>query len=95
MSKADKGFQPPTLEQRQALAKYQKDFRKALPHITQLATDAKTYYDTFMNAPAWAIADNPKAEGEQRNPQAWTVGHAKVNYVDHIETTNNEGTQSK
>jgi hypothetical protein len=86
MSKSDNKIQV-TPEQREALGQYQRDFRAALPHIAELAT--------AVDAPVWNIVQNPKPEGAQDKPQLWSVGHAKVNYVDHIETTNDEGTQGK
>jgi hypothetical protein len=96
MSKNRKGFQAPNAEQRAAILKYQKDFAKAAPAIVELARDAKGYYDTFMGAPNWAIRDNPKPDEPQEDkPELWTVGHAQVNYVDHIKTTNDEGAQDK
>jgi hypothetical protein len=94
MSKSDKRIQV-TPEQREALGKYQRDFRAALPHIAELATAAKNMHQALVDAPVWNIVQNPKPEGAQDKPQLWSVGHAKVNYVDHIETTNDEGTQGK
>lgn len=94
MSKRDSKIQV-TAEQREALGKYQKDFRKALPHITELAQSAKNMHQALIDAPLWSINQNPRPEGTQDKPELWTVGHAKVNYVDHIETTNIEGTQQK
>jgi hypothetical protein len=84
-----------TPEQREALGQYQRDFRKALPYITELAQSAKQMHQALVDAPMWSIVQNPKPEGAQDKPELWSVGHAKVNYVDHIETTNDEGTQTK
>jgi hypothetical protein len=84
-----------TPEQREALGKYQKDFQAALPHITELARSAKAMHQAIVDAPLWRVVENPKPEAAQDKPELWSVGHAKVNYVDHIKTTNDEGTQEK
>lgn len=94
MSKRDKKIQV-TPEQREALDQYQKDFRKAAPQIAELASAAKGMHQALLDAPLWSVVENPKPEGHQDKPELWTVGHAKVNYVDHIKTTNDEGTQQK
>jgi hypothetical protein len=39
----------------------------------------------------WRVVDTPKPD-EAEEPKMWSVGHAKVNYVDHIE---HEGIQDK
>lgn len=79
-------------EQRQALGKFQKDFKTALPHMQQLANTAKALHEHMISAPVHRIVDLPKPEDAAEESQEWTVGHAQVNYVDHIET---EGTQDK
>lgn len=94
MSKRDSKIQV-TGEQRAALEQYQKDFRKALPHITELAVAAKNMHKALVDAPLWSVVQNPKPDGTQDKPELWSVGHAKVNYVDHIKTTEDEGTQPK
>lgn len=85
-----------TPEQREALGKYQKDFMAAAPHIAELATAAKQMHQAIVDAPLWRVVENPKPDAAQdKPPELWSVGHAKVNYVDHIKTTNDEGTQDK
>lgn len=84
-----------TPEQREALGKYQRDFKAAMPHITELATAAKGMHDALLGAPLWRVTEAPKPEGLQPKPELWSVGHAEVNYVEHIKTTNDEGTQQK
>lgn len=80
-----------TDEQRAALARYQKDFQKALPQIQELAQTAKAVHQSMIDAPVWRIVDTPKPD-DAPEPKPWTVGHAQVNYVDHIE---HEGAQDK
>jgi hypothetical protein len=86
---------PVTAEQREALDKYQRDFNRALPHITELATAAKNMHQAMVDAPVWSVNQVPRPEEQQGKPELWSVGHAKVNYVDHIKTANDEGTQDK
>jgi hypothetical protein len=76
-------------EQRAALDKFQKDFQTAMPHMAAMAQTAKQLHHSMINAPVWRIVDTPKPD-EVEDPQMWSVGHAKVNYVDHIK---HEGTQ--
>ena len=78
-------------EQRAALRKFQQDFQTAMPQLQHLAQTAKAVHQSMIDAPFWRIVDTPKPD-EAEQPEMWTVGHAKVNYVDHIET---EGTQDK
>jgi hypothetical protein len=78
-------------EQRAALGKFQKDFKTAMPHMVELAEAAKRVHQAMIDAPMWRVVDTPKPD-EAEEPKMWSVGHAKVNYVDHIE---HEGTQDK
>jgi hypothetical protein len=78
-------------EQQAALGKFQKDFKTAMPHMVAMAQAAKRLHQAMVDAPMWRIVDTPKPD-EVEEPQMWSVGHAKVNYVDHIE---HEGTQDK
>lgn len=94
MSQRDKRIRV-TPEQREALGRYQRDFRAALPYIAELAGDAKAMHQAMIDAPLWRVLENPKPEGVQDKPEVWSVGHAEVNYVDHIKTSNDEGTQQK
>jgi hypothetical protein len=78
-------------EQRQALGKFQKDFQTAMPHMAQLAQAAKRLHQSMIDAPLWRVIDTPKPD-DAPEPEVWSVGHAQVNYVDHIK---HEGTQDK
>jgi hypothetical protein len=79
-------------EQHQALGRFQKDLKTALPHMQQMAQDAKRMHQAMIDAPVWRVMDNPRPEDAQKEPELWSVGHAKINYVDNIKT---EGTQEK
>lgn len=82
-------------DQQQALGKFQKDLKTAMPHMVEMATAAKRLHQGMLDAPFWRVMDGPRPD-EAEEPQEWTVGHAQVNYVDHIKTTmDNEGTQEK
>lgn len=78
-------------EQQQALGKFQKDLQTAMPHMIDMAKTAKRLHQNMLDAPVWRVVETPKPD-EVEEPQMWSVGHAKVNYVDHIE---HEGTQEK
>lgn len=80
-------------DQKLALGKFQKDFTRAMPHMVGMAQAAQRIHQDMVNAPNWRIADTPKPD-EIPEPKMWSVGHAKVNYVDHIDTVS-EGTQGK
>jgi hypothetical protein len=75
-------------EQRAAVAKFRKDVEKVLPHMKTMGQVAKQVYQEFINAPTWHLAEAPKPPGFEDPPsQQWSVGHAKINYVDHIKTS--------
>lgn len=78
-------------QQREALGKFQKDLQQALPHMQGMAKTAMTLHQAIIDAPVLRVVDTPKPEGVPE-PELWSVGHAKVNYVEHIE---HEGTQDK
>jgi hypothetical protein len=78
-------------EQQQTLGKFQKDLKTAMPHMVAMAQAAKRLNQAMIDAPMWRVVDTPKPD-EIEEPQMWSVGHAKVNYVEHIE---HEGTQDK
>lgn len=73
-----------TGEQKSALGKFQKDFQTALPHMQQMARTAQELHRNMIDAKVWKIQDVPKPP-EAPEQQLWSVGHAQVNYVDHIE----------
>ena len=79
-------------QQRETLSKFQKDFQTALPAMNELAQTAKAMHEAMIHAPGWQIMENEKPDAPVQPPGMWSVGHAKVNYVDHIET---EGAQDK
>lgn len=93
MTKRDNNINKLDGDQRRTLGKFQKDFNQAMPHIIGLAQTAQRIHQDMVNAPNWRIADTPKPD-EISEPKMWSVGHAKVNYVDHIDTVS-EGTQGK
>lgn len=79
--------------QQRELAKFQRDFKTVLPQMRGLAQTAKAVHQGMVNAPVWKVADAPKPDAPVQEPGVWSVGHAKINYVDHIET--NEGAEPK
>lgn len=78
-------------EQQAALGTFQKDLKKVMPHMAAMAQAAKRLNQAMIDAPYWRVVETPKPD-EVEEPEMWTVGHAKVNYVDHIK---HEGTQDK
>lgn len=78
-------------EQQQVLGKFQKDLQTAMPHMVQMANTAKRLHKSMVDAPFWRVLETPKPD-EVEEPEVWTVGHAQVNYVDHIK---HEGAQDK
>lgn len=81
-----------TGEQKSALGKFQTDVQTALPHMQEMARTAQALHRNMINAPVWKILDTPRPDDVPEQPQEWTVGHAKVNFVDHIKT---EGAQEQ
>lgn len=86
-------------QQREELGKFQKDLNKAMPHMMEMATTAKRLNQAMIDTPLWRVVDNAPVQPQPEDfeePKMWTVGHAKVNYVDHIKTSaDDEGTQDK
>jgi hypothetical protein len=82
-----------TIEERQAVMKFQRDAQKAMPKIVETAQAAQRVFAEMRDAPVWKLAETPRPQGVSE-PKLWTVGHAKVNYVDHIELKT-EGAQEK
>lgn len=78
-------------QQQQELGKFQKDLKTAMPHMMALAEAGKRLHQAMIDAPVWRVVETPKPEAVEE-PEMWSVGHAKVNYVDHIKT---EGTQEQ
>lgn len=78
-------------EQQQALGKFQQDLQTAMPHMVSMAQTAKRLHQSMINAPFWRVLETPKPD-EVEETKPWTVGHAQVNYVEHIK---HEGTQDK
>lgn len=76
-------------EQKQALGKFQDDLKTALPRMQDMARTAQKLHRSMVDAPVWRVLDTPKPD-EIEAPEMWSVGHAQVNYVEHIE---HEGTK--
>lgn len=85
MSKRQKKIHDLSGEQFEALKKFQKDFQTVAPQMQSAATAAKTLFDSMIEAPVWRIAETPRPQDVPQQPEMWSVGHAKVNYVDHID----------
>ena len=76
-----------TPEQIAVRNKFVKDLRTAMPSLVEIGKAAKKVHNDFITAPVWHLADAPKApDFTEPPPQEWSVGHAQVNYVDHIDT---------
>lgn len=73
-------------EQKESLTQWQKDFKKVFPAIQQSAGIAQRLFQEVMDAPIWQINEGPQLEEQVEPPKPWTVGHAKVEYVNRIET---------
>jgi hypothetical protein len=77
-----------TPEQQEALAKWQKDFQRAHPLIVETQAVAQRLWKELLDADEWRIAVSEVPEhlkAQQEKPEVWSVGHAKVNYVEKIE----------
>ena len=75
-------------EQQRALAEWQRTFQKAHPLMLETQSVARRLWQEVINATEWKIAEShvPEHMKEQvEQPEQWSVGHAKVNYVDHID----------
>lgn len=74
-------------EQKAAILKFQRDFKQVLPRIRESQMVAQRIFQEMLDAPTWQIAETERPEHMPEPPeqQAWTVGHAKVNEVDHID----------
>jgi hypothetical protein len=75
-----------TTEQEHALVQWQKDYQKAAPLIAETQAVAQRVWQELLAADEWQIAQSvPPEHMRPQQPETWTVGHAKVNYVDHID----------
>jgi hypothetical protein len=75
-----------TTEQERAFAQWQRDFQKAYPLMLETQSVAKRLWQELLDAPGWRIAESEDPQHlRSEQPEMWTVGHAKVNYVDHID----------
>lgn len=70
--------------QQTALIEFQKEFRAAWPIMQEASVAAQRIFQETLDAPKWAIVDN-EPDKPYEKPEMWTVGHAKINYVDHID----------
>lgn len=77
-----------TDEQRAALRKFQRDLKTAKPVLSRTAQVAQDLHQAMVDAPVWRVTESPPPQqvSPPTQPELWTVGHAKVNYVDHIDT---------
>lgn len=82
-----------TMEQRKALAQVQRDMQARMPKIIEMGKTAQSVFENLIKAPTWQISETPRPE-HVSEPKPWTVGHAKVNYVDKIELRT-EGTEEE
>ena len=75
-----------TTEQERALAQWQRDYQKAAPLIVETQAVAQRIWQELLNADEWRIAESvPPEHLKPKQPELWSVGHAKVNIVDHID----------
>jgi hypothetical protein len=75
-------------DQQEALTKFQKDFSAAYPKIVETQAVAQRIFQEFLDQPEWRIGETELPPGTQRPagmPEAWSVGHAKVNIEDNRE----------
>jgi hypothetical protein len=72
-------------DQQQALTQFQKDFREAHPKIVEAQAVAQRIFQEFLDQPEWRVAETelPPGTPQPGKPQAWSVGHAKVNIEDN------------
>lgn len=76
-----------TMKEREAVQDFAATYQKALPNMQIARAVAQRVYSEMIKAPVMGIVEAPKPqEFSQPPPEMWTVGHANVNYVDHIET---------
>jgi hypothetical protein len=84
-------FVPLTIEQQQAITQFQKDFHARLQPMRETRAVAQRIWQETVDAPRWRIAETTRPEHlPEEPPQLWTVGHAKVNYVDKIDSRRDE-----
>lgn len=82
-----------TAAERAALIDFAATYKKARPNVSRTAAMAKRIHRELINAPMLGIGDTPKPSGFSEQPpppEIWTVGHAQVNYVDHIDVGTTE-----
>ena len=79
-----------TPEQDAALQKWVRDFRTVAPQIAKAAAIEQRLFQEMLDAPTWQIAETPQPDHITEQPEPWTVGHAKVNYVDKIDGIDEE-----
>jgi hypothetical protein len=69
-------------EERDALVQFARDVQTAAPQMREAAQAAQRIFHDLQHADTWRIAETPKPDGISES--SWSVGHAKVNYVDKI-----------
>lgn len=75
---------PMTGEQNEALQKWVRDFQTIAPEIVKAAVVEQRLFQEMLDASTWQIAETERPE-HIAEPKPWTVGHAQVNEVDHID----------
>jgi hypothetical protein len=82
---------PLTTDQQQAIIQFQKDFHERLRPMQETRGVAERIWRETVDAPRWRIAETTRPDHlSEEPPQLWTVGHAKVNYVDKIDSRRDE-----
>lgn len=76
--------------QQHALLEWQKTYQKAHPLILETQSVAKRLWQELLSADEWRISETVVPEHRKEDIEAlpderWSVGHAKVNFVDHID----------
>jgi len=81
----DRQRAPLNTEQSAALQKWVRDFQTVAPEILKAAVVEQRLFQEMLDSPTWQIAETPQPEHITEQPEPWTVGHAKVNYVEKID----------
>jgi hypothetical protein len=84
-----------TGEQQAALTDFQKTVRAVAPKVAEANMVAQRLFQEMVDSPEWRIIETPEEyrlgeDGKPAMPEVWKTGHAKVNYVDHIDSRRDE-----
>lgn len=77
-------------DQQAALQKWIRDFQAVAPEILKTAAIEQRLFQEMLDAPTWQLVETERPEEITEEPEPWTVGHAKVNYVDNIDGIDEE-----